>query len=91
MTVTIGEAESQLFGQKVYDAKKFRIPSDTGSFEVVMKRNLKIVIKTQDDEEYQGESCDYRQGSGAAFSFGCFMRGALYVIGWIVGKWFGCF
>ena len=91
MTVTHGEAEHQMFGQEVYDAKKFRIPSDTESFEVVRKANLKIVLKDQDGREYQGESCEYRTGAGAAFSIGCVMQGALYVIGLIVGKCLGCF
>ena len=41
MTVTLGEAESQNFGTEIFDAKKFRIPSNTESFVVVRKASLK--------------------------------------------------
>ena len=90
MTVTLGEAESQRFGQELFDAKKFRIPSNTESFEVVRKSNLKIVLKDQDGTEYQGESCEWRAGSGGPFSCGCVCQAVLHVIGLIIGKWFGC-
>ena len=75
--------------RKIYAAKKFRLPSDIQSFEVVRNSKSHIVINVKSDfekiTEIKGEDCEWMAGEGSGrFSFGKVFRRLLILL----GKWF---
>ena len=71
--------------RNIYDAKKFRIPSDIESFVVVRNSKSHIVINVEGMTEIKGESCEWMAGEGAGrFSLGKVFRRLLVLL----GKWF---
>ena len=82
VTVALGEPDSR----NIYDARKFRIPSDIESFVVVSNSKSHIVINVEGMTEIKGEDCKWMDGEGAGrFSLGKVVRRVLVL--W--SKWFG--
>ena len=79
--------------RKIYDARKFRLPSDIQSFAVVRNSKSHIVINVKNDfekiTEIKGESCEWMAGEGSGrFSLGKVLRRLLILLDkWQNGDW----
>ena len=71
VTVTVGEPNRGRWPdpRNMYDARKFRIPSNIEQFVVERNDKFEIVIKNSlTDVEFEGSNCVWREGDGAPIS-----------------------
>ena len=89
VTVALGEPDKRDWPDQThfYDAKKFRVPSDIKSFEIVRNSKSEIVLNCGECmTEVKGESTTWREVADARFSLGKVARFVYHGIMFLLDK-----